>query len=232
VPTPEALTCVNFQYGIGNSNGFTADEIFNEINNTLKTGLIIATRNVTIETLNSTMPREDSRRLWPEDHEPSHVPSKSSVVHSFVVMSPNDLYHSHNQLDSLSSRAALDPNLGPSIPSNDHTKRRRRAAYLPQAPYIDANDEAAERRRLAYYTDEYAPVINSIVDNQFCQKGDSFQCAVVDSTVCVILEEGDDEEEVRMALLNGIGQAISDGSFYEAVPPENRLPGGEAIDTI
>jgi hypothetical protein len=55
-------------------------------------------------------------------------------------------------------------------------------------------------------------------------------CAVVDSTVCVLLEEGDDEEEVRTALLDGIEESILNGSFQDAIPPEHQLPQGEAIE--
>jgi hypothetical protein len=83
-------------------------------------------------------------------------------------------------------------------------------------------------RRLVYYTDTYLPVINNIFDNEFCDN-EELNCAVVDSTVCVLLEEGDDEEEVRTVLLDGIEESILNGSFQEAIPPEHQLPKGETV---
>jgi hypothetical protein len=64
--------------------------------------------------------------------------------------------------------------------------------------------------------------------NPLCDDLPEFECSVVDSTVCVLLEEGDDEEEVRSSLLAGIEQSILGGSFQAAIPPEHQLPGGIA----
>lgn len=221
MPTPEELTCVNFQYGIGNSDGLSADDIFNEIGNTLKTGLLIATRNVTIETLNTTLPRDESRRrLSQRNRQQNHYRD-----HGFVPGSSGGTL----QVTDLGRFPLVDQDISfetEVIPLDDLqkiTQLRRRMAYLP---IWDATDY---RRRLAFYTDQFQPVINSIIDNPFCENLPEFGCAVVDSTVCVLLEEGDDEAMVQTVLLDGIEQAIQDGSFQAAIPPEHQLPGGGNI---
>jgi hypothetical protein len=224
VPTPQELTCVNFQYGIGNSDGLSADDIFNEINNTLKTGLIVATRNVTIETLNTTLPRNESRRLLQAQQSSTktnihHLFSSSSSGSTLLVIDLGRFRHVDQDIAMGTGMARANGQL-------QKMQVRRRTAYLPSD-----RDILDDRRRLAFYTDEFPPTINSILDNPFCANFPEFQCAVVDSTVCVLLEEGDDRAMVRMVLLDGIEQAILDGSFQAAVPPENQLPGGEDIDT-
>ena len=65
--------------------------------------------------------------------------------------------------------------------------------------------------------------IDDIIDNPFCP--DDTSCAIVISTVCVMLEAGDDEMEVTDALLDGIKDSINGGEFDAAIPPEHRLPG-------
>ena len=246
MPTPEALTCVNFQYGIGNDDGFTADDIMNEVNNTLKTGLIIATRNVTIETLNATFPRDGSRKrrqLLRRNLQRNHWPLQSSTkINNFFALRPYDGHH--HPITPSSSNIVHVTDLGrfrlvdhdfivPEERNRTHVvyssteEIRRRAVVLPQTSSVIEDDGG---RRLVYYTDTYLPVINNIFDNEFCDNNEDLNCAVVDSTVCVLLEEGDDEEEVRSALLDGIEESILDGSFQEAIPPEHQLPQGESVE--
>jgi hypothetical protein len=243
VPTPEALTCVSFQYGIQNSGGYTAEDIFNEVNNTLKTGLLIATRNVTIQTLNETFPRDDDtsssgRALRSEGLQISHHWSlvapedrSGSPIHDALL--PIQAYSGHGMMTNPATPASQLFNvmdLGRFQSDNsrrvqgaiDDDQRRRRTVFLPR-DFSDVDDRGG--RRLVFYTDEYAPVINSIIANEFCDRPPEINCAVVDSTVCVVLEEGDNEEEVRAALLNGFATSIQDGTFQGAIPPENQIPG-------
>lgn len=245
MPTPEALTCVNFQYGVKNTGGFSADDIFNEVNNTLKTGLLIATRNVTIEVLNATFPGNNgsvsSERLLrradgaqEHHHRPSLTKSdvpRGSLIHDrHLAFRPYEVQGTiaHPSIPASHSFHIID--VGKFQMDGHRTKRnvdedqgRRRTAFIPHRSSSEVDDGG--RRRLVYFTDEYLPVINFVIDNPFCREPPEFSCAVVDSTVCVILEEGDDEEEVRTALLRGIEESILDGSFQAAIPPENQIPG-------
>lgn len=78
--------------------------------------------------------------------------------------------------------------------------------------------ERTYRRHLAYYSDAVSPTITSVTDNEFCEVDDeSILCSIVDSTVCVYLEEGDSASEVKEQLLDGIKEAFQDGSFEEAL---------------
>lgn len=165
MPTPEALVCMSFQYGIFNSAGIGADDIFNEVGNTLKTGLLIATATIVSEFLNENYPR-------------------------------------------------------------DGLTTRRRTALLPSTELLSPEGESssAKSRRLASYTSEFPVKIDAIVDNPLCNEPKS-TCSIVLSQVCVLLEEGDNEEEVKEALLGRLNDAINNSDdFQEAIPEENRLP--------
>jgi hypothetical protein len=50
------LLCINFQYSLRNEANLTASDIFNEVNNTLKSRLIIATGITVTDILNETYP--------------------------------------------------------------------------------------------------------------------------------------------------------------------------------
>ena len=233
MPTPESLTCVNFQYGIQNDAGFDADDIFNEVNNTLKTGLTIATENVTIEVLNATFPRSDDgsgrfRRL--ELMQSLQSSSKRKDQPDQAV--DHHLLREKDQMERFNGNKMLITNLVSTTSASQSHEHQRSLGYVPHpSSSSTVSTTQSRRRRLVYYTDVFEPVINTIFDNPLCNAPEGFQCAVVDSTVCVILEEGDDEDEVRLALLTGIGAAIEDGSFFAAIPPEHNLPGGgERID--
>lgn len=248
VPTPESLSCVEFQYGIANNGGFSADDIFNEVNNTMKTGLILATRNVTIATLNATFPRDGSGRLLQQTLEQNsqrnHLsPESSNRMSAFLALRPYETQRRHYWMSESTSRMLQVTDLGRSRLYQDNfvfeetlpmkmqyesPHVRRRAAYLPGA-FSSNKDFQSGQRRLVFYSDQFVPAINSIFDNPFCENLEEFQCAVVDTTVCVVLEEGDDEQQVQTALLDGIQQSILDGSFQDAIPPEHQLPGDEEI---
>ena len=59
---PSELLCVTWIYSLNNRAGLDADDIMNEVNNTLKTGLEAAFDSVTINILNETFPDGDAGR--------------------------------------------------------------------------------------------------------------------------------------------------------------------------
>jgi hypothetical protein len=59
-PTGNDTLCVQFFYSLKNTAGLSANDIMDEVNNTLKTGLELATRNITIGILNATFPASAS----------------------------------------------------------------------------------------------------------------------------------------------------------------------------
>lgn len=230
VPTPEALTCVSFQYGIQNNAGFDSQAIFNEVNNTLKTGLIIATENVTIEILNASYPRDGETETEAESQRRAHRSMQRNIrqlqgLHGLVT----SLIVYHQQDAATGSLGSA--NVGELVRRRstlEQLQGQRQAAYLPKSLDSTGSDKW-KNRRLVFYTDEFEPVINTIFDNPFCEEPDGVTCSIVDSTVCVVLEEGDNEAEVQATLLAGIEESIQDGSFVAAIPPENQLPGGETV---
>ncbi len=78
-------------------------------------------------------------------------------------------------------------------------------------------------RRLVYYSDANNPItINYIFDNPVCPKNTTppTLCAVVSTTVCVILEAGDNATFVDEKLLEGFQTAV-DGGILQARIPAN-----------
>jgi hypothetical protein len=227
-PTPENLTCVRFQYGISNDNGFSASDIFNEVNNTYKTGLLIATRNVTVETLNATYPRDGSGRFlrgesdWRHHIEPplrnDQANKKELKFEGFGGLGTRDL-----QDYNLQSFVLHESKPGKSLRSNGN---RRRTVYLPQEESDDEMIDISQlSRQLVFYTDEYPVRIDAIFDNPFCRPSNPItRCAVVASTVCALLEDGDDEGEVGDVIIAGIQISIKNGEFEDAIPPEHQFP--------
>jgi hypothetical protein len=202
-PTAANELCITFQFGIVNTNGFDAAAIFNMVNNTLKTGLIIATENVTIDVLNASFP--DARLLRYRNNEHSRV--NIEKVNSFHVF-PLDVIDSKIQDGLVLER----PVNGDRI----------------LASYSDSQGRTGNSRitrRLVVYTQSLPPIILSIVDNDFCpsETPDKTKCQIVSAVTCVFLEEGDDRQGIREVLSGGIQASIKSGEFEEAIPAEHRL---------
>ena len=141
-------------------------------NNTLKLGLIAATTNITIETLNATFPREEEEEIFQRYMRGFDV----SKYHS-DVNNPNGDYNNDIQHRSL--------------------------VYLPEVPENP---------------DDFQPVtIDRILDiKSGCDEGSN--CLLIISAVNVLLEAGDDENEIKKAVTNGLNDSWGDGSFNAAIP--------------
>jgi hypothetical protein len=194
------LVCFSFQYAIANNVGLDAQDLWYERNNTLKTGLESAARNITIQALNATYPRdEESTRLLLESTPRARM-SKSR---------PQESPQHKRSEGTVQGCASSNPN-------KDSQKGR-------SAP--GGANEKSIRRRLVLYTNDHAIEITAIVDNRFCAKASpDMRCAIVTTSVCATLEEGDEKDGVRQAILGAIMREIATGEFEDAIPPENRLP--------
>mmetsp|Transcript_1124 Transcript_1124/g.2394 ORF Transcript_1124/g.2394 Transcript_1124/m.2394 type:complete len:399 (-) Transcript_1124:198-1394(-) len=193
-PTPSDLVCVNFQYGVENTDGFSSEDIENEVGNTYKSGLLTATRAVTINALNATATQLRKHAKNPRRTlSAKPVRSGLAVVDlGFIRDAPSDKPEQHK-----------------------YEQRTRRTAHL-------AESSRERRRRLAFYTDDHPPIIRNIFDSAFCPT-EGVVCSVVDARVCVMLEKGDREKKVRESLVEGIEQSFRDGSFEDAIPEADRL---------
>jgi hypothetical protein len=232
-PTPEHLTCVSFQYGTSNDNGFDASDLFNEVNNTYKTGLILATRSVTIETLNATFPRDGSERFLRQISDwghrlkpPVHYGQTNEEEQKFEGLGrlgTRGLHVANLQDSDLRSVVLHESKPGKSLRSDGH---KRRTVYLTREESDNEIIDISQlSRQLVFYTDEYPVTIDAIIDNPFCSPSNPVTlCAVVASTVCTLLEDGDDEVQIQTVLLAGIQMSIFNGDFENAIPPEHQLP--------
>jgi hypothetical protein len=107
--------------------------------------------------------------------------------------------------------------------------QRRRTVYAPSKDSLAHKTKRSDQssRELVFFTDDFPERINAIINNPFCtvtnpDADPDLSCAVVTATVCVLLEEDDDEAAIRGALVNGIGNAIQSGDFEAAIPAEHK----------
>jgi hypothetical protein len=247
MPSSADLVCVDFSFLLNNDIGLSAEDLLNEVNNTLKTGLEIAGANITIEIMNASFPGGDV----PEDTEvtlpgaedevgnatgtgnvtrhalerPSVASSQSGHIEgAHVVADAGHLmalqagltgeFGQDKTTDILRSFGRiLRPRPSPSLhrqqryPGNQDLRRSLRMSSL---------------RRLVYYTDEFPSTVYNIRQNFICDGAqEGVLCSVVEQFTCVVLEEGDDRAVVQAVLSAGIREAINNGDFEKAIPPEH-----------
>jgi hypothetical protein len=164
---------VEVTYDIANDCGVDSQAVINEIDNTLKAGLIAATTTTTIDILNTTYPRTEKRRL--RHNSLSHAGDRNLA-----------------QLNNLHRY------------SHQHTNRRH----------------------LVFYTDEFPVTMDNVIDvTEDCPVGSN--CLLIVSTITTVLEDGDDPDEVKKTLEDGIKESFTDGSFYANIPSDTVIcPGG------
>lgn len=239
------LTCVSFQYGLSNQAGLNAFDILHMVNNTLRTGLLVATRNITIEILNSTFPRTPTLGAGTQAN------SSAAIFQKFLLMlqQPLDSKNAIRQRNGGNRRTLEDQsgivqiaieNALTDLYPNSNAKRLlqsqidgmyRRKALLAETE-IDSSREMVVvpmgrrgSRRLVYYSDAFPVTINDIFDNPICPKNTTppSLCAVVSTTVCVLLEHGENATTVDNLLLQGFQNAVNKGLLQNAIPPENQV---------
>eukprot|EP00569_Conticribra_weissflogii_P014172 CAMPEP_0171416752 /NCGR_PEP_ID=MMETSP0880-20121228/40254_1 /TAXON_ID=67004 /ORGANISM="Thalassiosira weissflogii, Strain CCMP1336" /LENGTH=1064 /DNA_ID=CAMNT_0011935007 /DNA_START=483 /DNA_END=3678 /DNA_ORIENTATION=- len=209
-----AVLPIGIQYGISSNCGVTAQDVLNETNNTVKYGLESATTAVLIGILNETYPRTEERasgRSGNYDSDDGNSGSSSGngsnseVIASGVrVQVPNGRY----KLFQESVR-------------NENDEERHRSRLL--------KNNGRHARKLVYYTDEHPVIITDVEDvvDQACPPGQN--CMRVMSTVLVVLEEGDDPEEIAQVVRLRIEQSFNDGSFFESIPPDTIFCPGDTV---
>jgi len=246
VPPPETL-CITFQYELVNNRSLSADDVLNENNNTLKTGLIEATETLVIRILNETFPRiararpaqfvpkaEGNRPAIHDPHDWEWKKPPAATRHDPHDWSWSDI--GQRRLPVLREAVAradaavlgVDVDLYSFTIQDElsgmyNSTRRNRRLHASNSSYIRGS------RRLVYYTDEFPVEIPIIVDNPNCPANNenganTIRCAIVSSEVCVVLEAGDDPQMIRRALVDGLSSAIDSGEFEDLIPQE-RLDG-------
>ena len=200
------------------------------MDNTLKTGLEQATRDIIIELLNETYPR--TTRAQPVTAPlPTTVRAKIHNPNDWVWGAEN---HDSNdwswsgiggrrRLPELKQAAAHADAAALGIDMETYTatihkeltemyNMTRRSRHLQVHDKMYTNYIRGSRR-LVYYTDENPVEITMIIDNPNCPANNengqnTIRCAIVSSRLCVVLEEGDNPIMIRNTLVNGLSDAI------------------------
>ena len=178
----------------------TADDIELEVNNTIKSDLIDATRDIVIELvngaiLNGTLSQDQEGRALRRDTAINLSRWKAAEDAGLLGVVRLGEFE-------LDERREVENEQG-----------QRRTAFFPTENRNDMDDN----RRLAVYNDAFPPVITNVIDFPFCDDSLFAFCSIVETTVCVVLEEGDDEETVKRELLDGLKAAFQDGRFEDSL---------------
>lgn len=222
-PTPSsslgAPLCVTFFYTITNTVGLTASDILNENGNQLKTGLELATGNITTQILNATFPRNETQA--------------SSFYHPFTTYysqpsyTATGFYHGANFAMDVAMSELIGPDKSKAVldsfitslysPVGSYSGGGRRELWSDHVVY-----RSVDQRRLVYYTLENPAKVVNVIDDPFCPQtsGMSVNCAIVVTEVCVTLEAGDNSTLVKNTLVTGIRSSIDSGAFFQAIPPQ------------
>ena len=233
-PSAKGQICINFQYSLTNDKNLTASQLLNEENNTLKTGLEIATRTVLISILNSTFPEFGVAGSAIRGGGDTGLPNLD--VTSFFEF--KDQLRNHRQHQSflphqrklLSWEASVVEEAvviaigdAPETVSYVHRVMTLDSGQPPLAP---AQRRLRGSRQLVVYTDDVPIEITNIIDapSIVCPPSPNpfARCAVVSTTVCVILGPNDDEQAVRLAISDGLAASFRNGQFQNAIPAEHQ----------
>lgn len=191
---PLELECVSFAYTLQNTTGFSANDIFNEVDNTIKDRLLAATRTVAIGILNSTQPTIRN-------------PSLNRMLSLATSESQNKAFQLAI-IDLFGSADDLPVAIGP---EKLHLNPREQVARYTWPL------KRLRKRRLAFFSDDFPVEISSILDSMFCATPTQ-ACVVVSTTVCVVLEVVDNPDVVRMNLIQGFRDSIDGGGFNDIIP--------------
>jgi hypothetical protein len=233
------LLCVGFSYQLNDiGGGLTARDILTENGNTLKTGLELAGRNITIQVMNETFPSGTTTLLSQESLDTS---LQSSVVgadynqlrqhHKMKRRPSNSGHHKEHEGHDRTLEGfhlAMERGVTSTCDAEQSLVILESLANIWQSRMPSQGDLGRRTlsvnriRRLVYYTDEYPSIVRNVVDF-LCPPGspNNVICVIIEQTACVILEEGDDPEVVNLALVTGLRDAIRSGAFEAAIPPEH-----------
>jgi hypothetical protein len=257
--SPPPTLCVNFQYVLTNDANLTADDIFNEVDNSLKPGLLVASETTVVSILNASFPMAVKNIANVISLMPAHVKKLQTAIVNFhqAISRVKDFTKYYNPADSVIDpenlvrrlpdlRDAVEFAVVDALGGDEDTYDRVHIEMEASTQYMRAPNGRLDKlhrtlrerqaltirghedkRHLAIYTQEIAAEISSMADvpDTLCSGGGSARrCAIVTSSVCVVLSPNDDEALVRQALVDGLADAIYLGTFLEAIPPENRPP--------
>lgn len=169
--------------------GLDAHKIDNAINNTLKVDLINATKYSVIETLNTTYPRSASAQ-------------SSTITNIFTIQRFLEFVYKENKGHDL---IPLDQ--GGNKLRNLYSTERRNDRYFRRSSVRMLNTNQLQRR-LVYFTEELPIGVEHIADNPFCAGARPIHCVMMQFSICIVLEDGDNAGQIRRSIIRNLRTGI------------------------
>lgn len=211
--------------------GLSPSDILDENGNTLKTGLEIAGKNITIQVLNSTFP--DGMTAVAPPIQDESIPATGTTMDANLRHHKYKRWNHQGKHPEKRSLAGFQSAMQHGITSTFGADEALEVLDLSlgiQFSRIDSFDAMRRSlsqlsRRLVFYTDQYPSRVTNVVENFICTVNDPDAiCVIVQQVSCVVLEAGDDPSVVRFTVRNGLRDAINSGEFVEAIPAEHLPP--------
>merc|ERR1719253_1443437 len=101
--------------------------------------------------------------------------------------------------------------------TKEQTQHRGLAHIRSPTASASTAGNISQQRNLAYYSSGYPVTITRVLDiYSGCPIGQ--KCVLIISSIPVVLEPGDDPDEVKGVIKGGMQRSVTDGSFFAAIP--------------
>ena len=133
----------------------------------------------------------------------------------------------------IATTSILNRTLNELFPSVDETQRlEENVSFRGSARYrMSVMPSGNDRRALAIYSEEFPVTIDNIIDiEESCDDGSS--CQLIISSLYVVLEDGDDADEVKSAVSKNVLGYITGGTFTTEIPSDTVVCPMEGMSTV
>lgn len=197
------VRCMQFSYVLSTDDlDLTAFDILNGVDNNIREGLEAATEETVIEILNVTFPRLERRKTAQIELKDSRQAIQAGFSEAFGPRKANEL-------------------LSDSTNSFHPIKAEQRLA-------LTIREHRSAQRRLVFYSETLPPKVVFVLDvdpavfptTSIDCTNENSKCFLVQTEVCVFLEEGDNFAVIQLALMDGLRIAIDSGAFESRIPDD------------
>ena len=132
----------------------------------------------------------------------------------------------------IATTSILNQTLNELFPFVDEAQRLdETVSFRGSARYRMSIPSGNNRRVLAIYSEEFPVTIDNIIDiEESCDDGSS--CQLIISSLYVVLDDGDDADEVNSAVSKNVLGHINDGTFATEIPSDTVVCPMEGMSAV